>query len=69
MRKATSAAFSAPQAFASHGSSVQLKNARADSVWPVSHHQPAGEAAYSRDTNVGQPGAFVKGGDTQASYE
>jgi hypothetical protein len=51
----------APQAFASHDSSVQLKNAHAESVWLVSHHQPAGEAAYSREAYVGQQGAFVKG--------
>lgn len=52
----------APQAFASQDSSVQLKNAHAESVWLVSHHQPAGEAAYNRDAYVGQQGAFVKGG-------
>ena len=51
-----------PQAFASHGSSVQLKNARADSVWPVSHHQPASDAAYNRERHMGQLTAFVKGG-------
>jgi hypothetical protein len=55
------AAFSAPQAFASHDSSVQLKNAHAGSVWLVSHHQPASEAAYNRDAYVGQQGGFVKG--------
>jgi hypothetical protein len=37
------------------------KNAHADSVWPVSHHQPASEAAYNRDAYVGQQGAFLKG--------
>ena len=51
----------APQAPASLRSSVQLKNARWGSVWPVSHHQPASEAAYNRDAYVGQQGAFVKG--------
>jgi hypothetical protein len=56
------AAFSAPQAFASQDSSVQLKNAHAESVWLVSHHQPAGEAAYSREAYVGQHSAFLKGG-------
>jgi hypothetical protein len=64
MRKITGVAFSAPQALASHGSSVQLKNAHAGSVWLVSHHQPASEAAYNRDAYVGQQGAFVKGGGT-----
>ena len=61
MRKDSQAAFSAPQALASTCSSVQLKNARAGSVWPVSHHQPADAAAYSRDAYVGQQGGFVKG--------
>ena len=37
------------------------KNAHAGSVWLVSHHQPASEAAYSRDAYVGQQGGFVKG--------
>jgi hypothetical protein len=61
MHKDDQAAFSAPQALASTCSSVQLKNAHAGSVWPVSHHQPASEAAYSRDAYVGQQGGFVKG--------
>jgi hypothetical protein len=56
------AAFSAPQAFASHDSSVQLKNAHAESVWLVSHHQPAGEAAYNRDAYVGQQWGFARAG-------
>ena len=42
-------------------SSVQLKNAHAGSVWPVSHHQPASDAAYNREAYVGQQGGFVKG--------
>jgi hypothetical protein len=64
MRKDVQVAFWAPQAFASHSSSVQLKNAHAVSVWLVSHHQPASEAAYNRDTYVGQQGGFVKGRTT-----
>jgi hypothetical protein len=70
MRKGYPGGLSAPQAFASHGSSVQLKNAHAESVWLVSHHQPAGEAAYNRDAYVGQQGEFVKsakGGDNHFS--
>ena len=38
------------------------KNAHADSVWPVSHHQPASDAAYNREGHMGQQGAFVKEG-------
>ena len=62
MRKGTPAALSAPQAPASLRSSVQLKNARWGSVWPVSHHQPASDAAYNRGTHVGQLGMFARGG-------
>jgi hypothetical protein len=41
------------------------KNARADGVWPVSHHQPASDAAYNREGHMGQQVAFVKGGRLQ----
>ena len=62
MRKGDQGNRSAPQAFASHDSSVQLKNAHAGSVWLVSHHQPASEAAYNRDAYVGQQCGFATGG-------
>ena len=61
MRKGASAAFSAPQAFASHAAVFSSNIARADSVWPVSHHQPAGEAAYSRERLYGSTGEVCKG--------
>ena len=61
MRKITGAALSAPQALASHGSSVQLKNALQSSVWLVSHHRPLGGAAYNREGDMGQQGGFDKG--------
>jgi len=44
------------------------KNAHAGSVWLVSHHQPASEAAYNREAHMGQHTAFVKGGTNGDSH-
>ncbi len=62
MRKIAGAAFYRPPRPLLHMTAVFSSiNAHAGSVWLVSHHHPASEAAYNRDAYVGQQGGFVKG--------